>query len=50
VDAKRLHFFRERLPESHLSRRLIRQTEQVAMRFDVGTFAFSGFYWENFDR
>lgn len=49
MDAKRLNLLRERLPEAHLSRRLIRQTEHVAMRFDVRTFEFSGFYWENFD-
>jgi hypothetical protein len=49
MDAKGLNRFRERLPEAHLSRRLIRQTEHVAMRFDVRTFELFQFYWENFD-
>jgi predicted MPP superfamily phosphohydrolase len=49
MDAKTLNRLRERLPESHLSRRLIRQTEHVAMRFDVRTIRLSRFYWENFD-
>ena len=40
---------RERLPEAHLSKRLIRQTEHVAMRFDVRTMRLFDFYWENFD-
>lgn len=38
-----------RLPEWHLSRRLERQVEHVAMRFDVRRFNFMHFYWENFD-
>jgi len=49
MDAETLNRLRERLPESHLSRRLIRQTEHVAMRFDVRTIRLSRFYWENFD-
>ena len=40
---------RERLPEDHLSKRLIRQTEHVTMRFDVHTMRLFDFYWENFD-
>ena len=49
MDAKSLKRLRERLPEAHLSRRLLRQTEHVAMRFDVQTIRFFRFYWENFD-
>lgn len=49
MDAKTLNRLRERLPEAHLSRRLLRQTEHVAMRFDVQTIRFFRFYWENFD-
>ena len=40
---------RERLPEAHLGKRLMRQTEHVAMRFDVRTMRLLDFYWENFD-
>lgn len=49
MDATTLNRLRERLPESHLSRRLIRQTGHVAMRFDVRTLRLFRFYWENFD-
>jgi predicted MPP superfamily phosphohydrolase len=49
MDAKTLNRLRARLPEAHLSRRLIRQTEHVAMRFDVRAFKLFRFYWENFD-
>jgi len=49
MDAETLNRLRERLPESHLSSRLIRQTEHVAMRLDVGTIRLFRFYWENFD-
>jgi predicted MPP superfamily phosphohydrolase len=49
VDAKTLNTLRERLPEAHLSKRLIRQTEHVSMRFDVRKIELSHFYWENFD-
>ena len=49
MDAEQLNRLRERLPEAHLSQRLIRQTEHVAMRFDVRSMRFFDFYWENFD-
>ena len=49
MDARALSQLRERLPEAHLSRRLIRQTEHVAMRFNVRSIRLSRFYWENFD-
>jgi len=49
MDSETLSRLRERLPESHLSSRLIRQTEHVAMRFDVRTIRLFRFYWENFD-
>jgi hypothetical protein len=49
MDAETLDRLRERLPEIHLSKRLIRQTEHVAMRFDVRTIRLFRFYWENFD-
>jgi hypothetical protein len=40
---------RKRLPEAHLGNRLIRQTEHVAVRFDVRTMRLFNFYRENFD-
>ena len=49
MDARELSHFRERLTEAHLSQRLIRQTEHVAMRFDVRSMRLLDFYWENFD-
>ena len=49
MDAEVVQRLRERLPEAHLSRRLIRQTEHITMRFDVRTLMMFRFYWENFD-
>ena len=49
MDAEQLHRLQERLPEAHLGKRLIRQTEHVAMRFDVHSMRLFDFYWENFD-
>ena len=49
MDAEAIQSLRERLPEAHLSRRLIRQTEHIAMRLDVRTLRMFRFYWENFD-
>ena len=49
MDAKTLGRLQERLPEAHLSSRLMRQTEHVVMRFDVRTIRVFRFYWENFD-
>jgi len=49
MDAEKLNRLQERLPEAHLSRRLMRQTEHVAMRFDVRNMRLFDFYWENFD-
>ncbi len=49
MDAEQLNHLRERLPEAHLSQRLIRQTEHVAMRFDVRSMRLFDFYWENYN-
>ena len=49
MDAAQLNRLRERLGEAHLGKRLIRQTEHVAMRFDFRTMRLLDFYWENFD-
>lgn len=49
MDARTLDRLRQRLPEAHLGRRLLRQAEHVAMRFDVRTIRLCRFYWENFD-
>jgi hypothetical protein len=49
MDAETLNRLRARLPDAHLRQRLLRQTEHVAMRFDVRTIRFLHFYWENFD-
>ena len=35
TDAEALRCLRQRLPDDHLRRRLLRQAEHVAMRFDV---------------
>jgi len=49
MDAKQFNRLQERLPEAHLSQRLIRQTEHIAMRFDVHGMRLFDFFWENFD-
>lgn len=49
MDASTLNLLRERLSEDHLSKRLIRQTEHITMRFGVREIRVFQFYWENFD-
>jgi len=49
VDAEILSRLKNRLTEAHLARRLVRQSEHVAMRFDVHNKRFFDFYWENFE-
>ena len=49
MDAEELDRWLKRVPKDYLGKRLRRQTEHVAMRFDVRNFRLFDFYWENFD-